>query len=354
MDITRSERNIRKYLLAITLRYPNSLHFLKADRSEPISDDREMKDQEQGWGYNLKMMQPGAHLPICDEEDLKEKAGLEDPLTARLDTQFDLSVSPFVHQLQMSGAKPARVPRSGPPRPRINLEEMYEKQKSMDKRQEKHDDLACMCCNINGTCVGIVGVFLLLAMAIALLSVPGAGRMPETVPIVIKNSEEFMKNYNNDPYNYTLSCVKHIRSYTRWVLIRKDDIPKTFISITTRLGHIDDYLVKDPGITQLLFERLPYERYFERDPRRSDVLSRVLSVGGSLRTTVGFVSTTIDVELPHDQVEGFFRLFNKYYGFGETSVPRSVSSWIQEEYVSEGNREVMLALLPAAQELYPK
>ena len=236
----------------------------------------------------------------------------------------------------------------------------YQKQKSLEKRASETDKVQCICCSINGTCVGIVGVILLFALGAALLSFPGAGRMAETVGILIKNRTQFLAQYNDDPYDYEFRVLKHIRSYTRYTFIRKPDIPRTYVSITFNLGWFDDHLSLDPGIIKIMFDRLPYESYFKRDPNDSTFLKLVLQSGGSYALEVGPVLTELKLTIPNDKLELLLREFNQYFGFGRVSNVRFPGneqdrmSYARDLTFNERDFDHTIELMPARPAFFPR
>ena len=235
-----------------------------------------------------------------------------------------------------------------------DLSEDIEIHRKYDKKSRDSGDTKCLCFSVNGTCVGVVGVFLLIGLAAALLSVPGSGRMPETIPMYIKDIDKFMVNYNNDPYNYTFRALKHIRSYMRYSFIRKDDIPRSFVSITFQLGWIDDHLSRESGITQLLFDQLPYESFFMRSPEKSHFFRLINRCGATFSSKVESLTSQIDVSLPNYCLKEFIQVFTKYYGFGHSSVPLDMHSYLRDLIQTKEAFERHIVLLPSQDEFFPK
>lgn len=333
-----------------------------------------MKEKEQGsnWDQNLQIM-TGRPLSICEEEDLKqsnnvlegEKLVSRDQVLLRASPQnidlavmeesFDLSVHPVVNHYQKPHNKSTRSKSRRNPRKTKNrkkFEELYQKQKSVDKRTADASDVDCLCCSINGTCVGVVGVFLLIALGVALLSVPGAGRLPETVEIFIRDKDEFMSNYN-DSLGYEFLVLKHIRSYMRFAFLRKADIPKTYISVTFQLGWIDDHL-GSPGITKLLFDRLPYETFFRRDAINSDFFRIVHRNGGHYNYEVGSAITQVNMTISNEHFKDLLKVFSKTFSFGHTSVPWDIGSFQIEKLQTPSDFNNFMDLLPSRDEYTPK
>ena len=232
------------------------------------------------------------------------------------------------------------------------------KRRSEDIEKQKYDkktnDVKCICCSVNGTCVGSVGVFFLIGMAIALLSVPGPGRMPETVPMYISNMDQFMNNYNNDSYGYSFRILKHIRSYMRYTFLRKENIARSFVSISFQLGWIDDHLNRDHGITQLLFDQLPYESFFMRIPENSHFFRIIHRCDGTYTSKVDSSTSQIDISIPNHCLEDLMRMFCKYYGFGHSHVPLDIKSFLRDRIQTPENFEKFMILLPSQEEFFPK
>ena len=323
-------------------------------------------------------MMTGRPLSICEEEDLKQGNVLEsDKLVptemllrptpnnlAIMEESFDLSVQPVVTHYQKSTP---RSIRSGKHRLNKNqqkrlakktknlkkMDELYQKQKSVDKRAADASEVTCLCCAINGTCVGVVGVFLLIGLAVALLSVPGAGKMPETVPIFIRDYTEFMNNYN-DSNNYSFLVLKHIRSYMRYAFLRKPDLQRTFISVSFQLGWIDDHLVNGAGTAKLLFERLPYESFYRRNTNDSDFFRIIYRTGSTFSFKVGSCVSQINISVPNSNLKEVLKVFSLNYGFGHTSVPKDLRGFQIEKLQTSEAYEHFLDLFPARDEYTPK
>ncbi|XP_063684663.1 uncharacterized protein LOC134818889 isoform X2 [Bolinopsis microptera] len=331
-----------------------------------------MKEKENSnWDQNLQMM-TGRPLSICEEEDLKQRNILEsDKLVpqevlfrpnpkslAIMEESFDMSVQPVVNHYQKSNSKPVKTGKkaakvsSKKAKNIKKMEELYQKQKSVDKRVTAASEVECLCCAINGTCVGTVGVVLLIALAIALLSVPGAGRMPESVPIYIRDYTDFMTNYN-DSNNYTFRVLKHIRSYMRYAFLRKPDLPRTYISVSFQLGWIDDHLLNISGIIKLLFDRLPYESFYRRNANTSDFFGLIHRSGGTFSYNVGSCVSQVDISIPNSHLRELLEIFSRNYGFGHTSVPKDLKSFELETIKGEVY-ESYWDLLPARPEYDPK
>ena len=340
-----------------------------------------MKEKESSnWDQNLHIMtgRPLSICELCEEEDLKLGNVLEsDKLVSRemlhrpspntlaiMEESFDLSVQPVVNHYQKSTPKPLKAGKhrlnkyqnSKMSKKAKNLkkrEELYQKQKSVDKRAADASAVQCLCCSVNGTCVGVVGVILLIGLAIALLSVPGAGRMPETVPIFIRNYTEFINNYN-DSYNYEFLVLKHIRSYMRYAFLRKADIERTYISISFQLGWLDDHLINGPGTVKLMFERLPYESFFRRDPEQNEFFKVLSRTGSTFSYKVGSAVSNVEISVPNVHLRRILEVFCKYYGFGHASVPIDMRSFQREILQTEESHENFLDLLPSRPEYTPR
>ena len=124
-----------------------------------------MKEKENSnWDQNLQMM-TGRPLSICEEEDLKQRNILEsDKLVpqevlfrpnpkslAIMEESFDMSVQPVVNHHQKSNSKPVKTGKkaakvSKKTKNLKKMEELYQKQKSVDKRVTAASEVECLCC----------------------------------------------------------------------------------------------------------------------------------------------------------------------------------------------------------------
>ena len=330
-------------------------------------------------------MMTGRPLSICEEEDLKQGGNVveSDKLVPKemllrptpnnlaiMEESFDLSVQPVVKHYQKSTpktiksgkhrltkhqtAKLAKQKKQAKQAKNLKkMDELYQKQKSVDNRAADASAMKCLCVSVNGTCVGVIGVILLIGLAAALLSVPGAGKMPETVPIFIRNYTEFINSYN-DSNNYSFLVLKHIRSYMRYAFLRKPDLQRTFISVSFQLGWLDDHLTNSWGITKLMFDRLPYESFYRRNTNDSDFFRILHRTGSTFSYKVGSSISQVNISVPNSHLKELLEVFSRNYGFGHASVPNDIRSFQIERLQTSEAFEQFLELFPARDEYTPR